>query len=1064
LGCLSENTILDCASQRLGPEETARVREHVEDCESCRQLLAEVLAESETRTEALPEFERYRITRQLGAGGMGVVYEAFDSHLKRKVAIKLLHLKVADSVELRSRLLREAQTMAQLSHPNVIGVFDVGTFGDQVFLAMELATGGTLDAWLRQPRTQAERLARFFEAGAGLMAAHRAGIVHRDFKPANVLLDESGRARVTDFGLARMNESGAASESGDPSITRSGSLMGTPAYMAPEQFASAPVSPRTDQFSFCVALYEALYGERPFAGANTSELAEAVTTGRVRPAPPSSKVSRRLRRVLLSGLSADPEARFPSMDALLDAVRGASRRPTRWVAAAALPLLIAAGAVAYQVLHLPPRLSSVAVLAPRNASGQAEAAWMATALGELLTAEMAGPLRVPPSVEVARAKKEVGDDPRAVAKALGCEAALTGSYVALNGQVRLEITVDEIGGRRLVSLSETGAEGDLLGMTGQLANRVRAVLGSPSVENTVARAALPANVSAARFYAEGLAHQRDREHHAAKTALERALSLDPASPIIHAALARTWKALGYDLQAKKHARLAFDRADTLPEEDRLFVEATFHALHSDFTRAAAVYRGLWQRHPDRLDVALVLANALDHAGKYDEALGVLDQSKSVDPRVDVARAHVAFSRGDAKQLEKAAQAAVERATQAGQRLVLAEALELYAVGLGDLGKIDEAKQLLAKAEAGFREAGDRGRVLEVKNQLAILQYNAGDLAGAGTSFRAALEYAREVGDAMREATSLNNIANVLADQGDLRGARTHYAQAVEVSRKIDDRIGVIMALHNLGANEAELGELVPARLHLDEALKMANETGEKRSAAGTLNDLGLIAMKENDLGESRRLREAALALYREVGDVSNASMCLFNLGQVSADLGEWETAKKQLEEAMAMRVQLGQEVRASRVRLALAQLALEERRPGDAEKLAEKAVSDFSAARSAELRESHLMLALAQARLGKREAASASLAAAEKLPADQDPERELRLQRMMEIIRAQPNRLRALLSRAHQKGWKAEELELRLALAELDGGNYASILRDAERWKLLGHARRAKEAMSGVAR
>ncbi len=216
-------------------------------------------------TAAPTMFDRYILDRILGRGGMGVVYAARDPKLGRDVAIKVLRTELARDPELARRVTHEARVMAKISHPNVLGVFDVGTVGDQVYISMELVAGASLRGWLdARPRSIAEIVEAFVAAGRGLVAAHAAGVVHRDFKPDNVLVGADGRIRVTDFGLAQ--------ELGDD-----GPLGGTPAYMAPEQFAGGTVDGRTDQFSFCVTLYEALYGQRPFAGTTYDEVAAAAT-------------------------------------------------------------------------------------------------------------------------------------------------------------------------------------------------------------------------------------------------------------------------------------------------------------------------------------------------------------------------------------------------------------------------------------------------------------------------------------------------------------------------------------------------------------------------------------------------------------------------------------------------------------------------------------------------------------------------------------------------------------------------------------------------------------------
>ena len=271
---------------------------------------------------------RFRVLRPIGAGGMSLVYAAYDERLDRKVAVKLL--KGGGSPDNQARMLREAQAMAKLSHQNVVAVHEVGTWGEQVYIAMEFVKGMDLRAWLaHEPHAWPEVLEVFTAAGHGLSAAHRAGLVHRDFKPANVLLGDDGRVRVVDFGLVRQSDEvhapgPGASMTSTPitnlhtTLTATGAILGTPAYMSPEQHEGRPADARSDQFSLCVALWEGLYGAPPFAGASLPSLAEAVCNGRVRPVPEDSRVPAWLRRVVLRGLSVDPAARWPGMDELLD--------------------------------------------------------------------------------------------------------------------------------------------------------------------------------------------------------------------------------------------------------------------------------------------------------------------------------------------------------------------------------------------------------------------------------------------------------------------------------------------------------------------------------------------------------------------------------------------------------------------------------------------------------------------------------------------------------------------------------------------------------------------------
>jgi tetratricopeptide (TPR) repeat protein/predicted Ser/Thr protein kinase len=302
---------------------------------------------------------RYVVLERLGAGGMGVVLAAYDPELDRRVAVKVLRPRGRGEASVaRARLQREARALARLEHPNVVAVHDVGDVDGSVFVAMEYVAGRTLGAWLAGGRSVAEVLDVFLAAGRGLAAAHAAGLVHRDFKPDNVMVGHDGRVRVMDFGLARgerdqpapPDAASAASAAsgvmpGDVTLTAAGALVGTPAYMAPEQFSGGATDPRTDQFAFCVALWEALFAARPFAGETLAEIVASVSRGERRPMPTTPALPTELRRAIERGLSTRADERWPDMPSLLAALRPSPRRRRGRLAAAGLAgLVLAAGA------------------------------------------------------------------------------------------------------------------------------------------------------------------------------------------------------------------------------------------------------------------------------------------------------------------------------------------------------------------------------------------------------------------------------------------------------------------------------------------------------------------------------------------------------------------------------------------------------------------------------------------------------------------------------------------------------------------------------------------------
>ncbi len=317
-------------------------------------------------------FGRYKIVRRIGSGGMGTVYAAFDPTLDRTVALKVLHDRVEDD-DAEQRLLREAQAMARLSHPNVVTVHDAGMHDGRPYVAMEFVDGHDLRTGLqREERSWSEIVDLFLEAGTGLAAAHAAGLIHRDFKPGNIMVGNDGRVRVTDFGLARAADatdwealesshaSQVTAQSGaepssplDTPLTQEGAVLGTPAYMAPEQALEGRADQRSDQYAFCVALYVALFGAHPL-GRSSSFPEFVARLGSQDASPPRGDhpVPGRIVDTIMRGLSRDPEDRHPDMDSLLEALRPEPLpKQRRWFIAgvAAVVAAVAVGIIGYTI-------------------------------------------------------------------------------------------------------------------------------------------------------------------------------------------------------------------------------------------------------------------------------------------------------------------------------------------------------------------------------------------------------------------------------------------------------------------------------------------------------------------------------------------------------------------------------------------------------------------------------------------------------------------------------------------------------------------------------------------
>jgi eukaryotic-like serine/threonine-protein kinase len=334
-GCLDDTSAAALLEVSLPEAERDRIEQHLDDCAACRTLVSHLVRARPARPSAdrspslaEPLLGRYHITGLCGVGSMGVVFASHDAQLHREVALKLV--RSSGSPE---RLIREARALAQLDHPNVVAVHDAGADGERVFVAMDLIRGVTLTRWLEVERPVRVVLEHLVQAARGLAAAHAAGLIHRDVKPDNILVGEDGRVRITDFGLARA----AAGE--EPA---SATLIGTPAYMAPEQLRGEPATAASDQFAFCVTLHEALHGARPFAGTTIRELAASIASG---PVAARRRVPRVVTRAIARGVRGAPGERHGAMAEVVAQLERALR-PVRGrgiVAAAVVAVAAVAG-------------------------------------------------------------------------------------------------------------------------------------------------------------------------------------------------------------------------------------------------------------------------------------------------------------------------------------------------------------------------------------------------------------------------------------------------------------------------------------------------------------------------------------------------------------------------------------------------------------------------------------------------------------------------------------------------------------------------------------------------
>jgi tetratricopeptide (TPR) repeat protein len=835
---------------------------------------------------------RFVVRGRLGAGAMGVVYAADDRELDRRVALKFLR----DPGQRRAqrRLQREAQALARLSHPNVIGVHDIGSFHGHLFLALEHVDGRTLRDWLAErPRDWREIAEVFRRAGDGLAAAHAVGIVHRDFKPDNVLIDDAGRVRVGDFGLALIgseadDDAGAPGDGDRPApaaLSATGLVLGTPAYMAPEQLASrGPIDARADQFSFCVALHEGLQGRRPFDGESVGELSASIQAGAIAPAPVDRGVPAWLDRVVRRGLALDPAARHPSMAALLAELRqdrGLRRR--RLVAVAVAAALIGGGVAAGAIIQhpagavcegAPDRLTRVwnpahkrALHDAFRATGSPDAEVQFTTIARRLDDFAAGWAAMhTDSCEATHVRGEQSLD--LLDRRTAC---LDRRLVEAGALVDEFLRVDRATVERATDASRD------IGELASCADRT-ALLEEVQPPDRVGRAARTAKHGAARAtleagrWAEALPRLREVVDEARRSndlAIEAAALVDvaraereghPGSGRSDAAADTIYRALAAAEAARAHET-------TVRAWIEIMVLETDAERFADALRAAQVARAALDQ------IAAPAAIAVDLASQTADALMRLD-------RFAEASAHL-----------EDALARLRRREERPNRLLVAELLTALANTEHGLRNLERSLELGRQAELDL--AATLGplhpsTIAQVNNQAAVL-IDLERLDEAEATLRRGLSQAgRADGTASFQAAVLHfNLGNLYADREQHREALAEF----EASRAIYEA--------RYGPRDPEAAY---ARLLVAAAL---SSTGRRAEA---------LAMGQE---------AAATFLATEPGDPSARADALHILGEILRECGRPGQAIEPLEQAAALRAKLpGQQISRARGSFSLAQVLL----------------------------------------------------------------------------------------------------------------------------------------------
>ena len=884
--------------------------------------------------------ERYRIKAIVGVGGMGVVYRAHDEELDLDIALKVLRPDLGTDPDWIDRFRRELVLARQVTHRNVVRIHDIGESDGLRYLTMRYVEGRSLQAVMDQdaplPVERAVHIVR--QIAEALQDAHDARIVHRDLKPANILLEADETAYVADFGVARSLDR--------DHLTRAGAVVGTPAYLSPEQVCGEPVDGRSDIYALGILFYEMLSGQLPFHGESSAEILAQRITGHVRDIRETGiQVPPYVWGVISRCLERSPARRYQTARELVadldrkQAPRARARMPRRWLAlVVALVAASAAWSAFRRVSGLPllPRRSLpaattaaaptiarhvVAVLPLIDETHDTALDWTGTGMAEMISANLSETpsLRVLDALRVLRTLRDLqlASGPfdegvlRRLAQLLEVDTLVTGTVRGAGEAVRVDL--------RLVSVERGGAlstrhfsaesadKGALFRMVGDLAEQVRRALGT---EQSSLESVPPETTSlaAARAYGEGRERMLRGDYLGAAPALERAVEADPGFATAFDRLSETYEKLGYDDKALASAEKAARTVDPGETRLRFRVSARLAMLRGDPATAGKSYAALAARYPNDPEILIDLAGAQGAGGELTKAVESLEKATTLDrndPRGWFLLGKNAIQMGDAARalndyLVRALTLQNQLHSEPGQ----AETLNAMGVAHHELGQYAEALEKYSTAAAIRHRLGDqRGLATSLKNR-ARVYVAMGRFDEAEPDLRQARLIYEKIGDKNGLAGVLDDLGVLHEGRGDFLRARASYEEALKIRRDLGDERQLAQSYDNVGYALFLAGQYDDAIVYSQQGLEGRRKVGDKGGIILSMQNLGFLQMAQGRWGEAFKSFMEALERSREI-DFKNAMAVSFgNLGVLHHYEGRYRAALTSFDEALALLKQL----------------------------------------------------------------------------------------------------------------------------------------------------------------
>jgi eukaryotic-like serine/threonine-protein kinase len=882
---------------------------------------------------------RYEILQLLGEGGMGAVYKAMDRELDRPVALKLIRPELAANPAILARFKQELLLAHQVTHKNVIRIYDLGDADGVKFITMEFVEGRDLRALIQEKKkfSPEETVEIIQQVCHALEAAHSVGVIHRDLKPQNIMRDKTGRILVMDFGLARTLE-------GD-GMTQTGALVGTMEYMSPEQALAKDLDQRSDLFTLGLIFYELLVGVTPFKA--ESAVASLIKRNSERAIPVADQdptIPGALSNIVSKCLERDPNLRYQTATELLrdlDAWQGNHAaanlgfqpavepwgRTIHWPMLTGIATILILAIVAFVFRgplfsHSAKKAASgpavsLAILPFRNASGDPGMDWLGPSLADMLSTDVGqsarlrtvAPDRLHQVLSDLKISSDTSLDPqrlKQVAEFSTADTLVWGQYARFGDQIRIDATLQDLKHDRRISLKGTAAsEKEIPGAVDQLASAIRQnlALSSDVVKELQASSFQPSSqsVPAVREYNQGVQLMRDGKNTEALKLFQAATKDDPEFALAFSKMAETYSRLGYDNEAEDASLKAVDKSQNLPETEKYLIAANHFRIAKNYPKALEAYQNLGKVSPDNPDLESSLGNIYENSGDFTKAREFYQKVLASNPK-DIA---TLLAMGRVEILSGNPQASIEPLNHAYSLAVAVDNQEqkgtiLHVLGAAysNLSKPDDALQNYQQALEIRRKLGEKKGIADSLNMIAITYDGLAKSDLALKNYNDALRIYREIGDKQDTGAVLLNLGQFYDDRGKYDEALKLLKESLQIQHDVQNQNGEALCLNNIGGTYLSKGDFDDAGVYLEQALQLREKINVPGDIATTLHNLGEVSTKTGQYDQALARYMRALQLYRDAGDKHGAATEGYSVGTILEYQGRYGSAVSSKKQAV----------------------------------------------------------------------------------------------------------------------------------------------------------------------